>query len=165
MNSDAVLDLLGWFVGSDDLRRAPTNESALLDLGWVEVRENDVAGWKEWRRGIESGYSNAFEDVRAFEVVVKILWPGEGANFGLLYELFEAEYVRLVTLVEERVGASTYSSEFDEPPVPMPGQFDRATVWRSGRGTVAVSFQHEDKEAPLRMSLWLLTGDGATRVD
>ncbi|GIG01019.1 hypothetical protein [Catellatospora citrea] len=158
MNSDAISDLLGWFVGLDDLRRAPTNESALLDLGWVEVRANDVAGWKEWRRGTESGYSSAFEDVRAFEVVLKILWPEEGANFGSLYELFEAEYAGLVASVEGRVGASTYSSEFDERPVPMPGQFDRATVWRSDRGTVVVSFQHEDKEAPLRMSLWLLTG-------
>jgi len=156
-DSDTALALLQWFASSEDLSRALTNEARLRELGWAEVRTSDAARWKEWKRGTESGYSTKLEDARTFEINLKIVWPEEGADFESLYEFFETEYANLVASVQEHLGTPAFASEFDEPPVPMPGQFDRASVWRSERGTVVVSFQHEDKEAPLRLSLWLWT--------
>jgi hypothetical protein len=165
MSSDATSTMLEWFTDSGDPSLAWTNESRLRDSGWVEVRSNVAARWKEWKRGAESGFSSELEGRRAFQVVVKVVWPEEGADFDSLYEAFEADYAGLVAAVEGSVGTPAYSSEFDEPPLPMAGQFDRGTVWESERGKLAVSFQHEDKEMPLRLSFWLVVDHAKIEMD
>jgi hypothetical protein len=161
MITESAAELVEWLADDRELSLAPTSELRLRQAGWVEVRRNETAGWTEWKKGTTSGYLRRGEGTLNLQIIVKVLWPEDGANFSELYEKFEAEYAADVASVEEVLGACTYSSEFDEPPLPMAGQFDRGAAWVTNRGTIAVTFQHEDKEAPLRLSVWLLTRDTA----
>ena len=129
--------------------------SELTRLGWTPVRSGPARVWQEWRNGERVGYTGEDPTLVTFEMVETLARPEEGADFDQLYWDFEARFAALTTDVMERLNAPSLTSEFDEPPLPVSGQFDRGAVWERPGWSVMVSFQHEDKEVPLRLAVWL----------
>jgi hypothetical protein len=129
----------------------------LADLGW-HVTGRQAGNGEEWGHGDLRGLRERFGEVDGFRVPVLFVDPEEGADFDALYERFEGEFDRLVASIEDRLGMPTLKSECDDPPLPVPGQLDRAAVWSMTTWSLMVSFQHEDKEVPLRLSMWFFGG-------
>ncbi|GAA2676906.1 hypothetical protein [Actinoplanes palleronii] len=125
----------------------------LADLGWW-VTGRRAGNWEEWANGDFRGFREAFGPIDSFQVITVLLEPEEGADFDELYQRFEDGFDQLSAWVQDRLGEPTMTSEFDDPQLPIPGQFDRADVWPAEPWSVMTSFQHEDKEAPLRLALW-----------
>ncbi|WP_020519281.1 hypothetical protein [Catelliglobosispora koreensis] len=147
----SVVDLASVTTGfdGDQLNRWLSNG------GWMLTRANEAGGWEEWRKGQVSGYTSSDHGAFSFELVSRLHSPDEGADFEGLYTEFEEAFVALANDVSGLIGQEPdLSSEFDDPELPVPGQFDRGVVWNRDACLLMVTFQHEDKEAPLRLSVW-----------
>ncbi|BEL03302.1 hypothetical protein Q0Z83_014930 [Actinoplanes sichuanensis] len=152
----ALQALLKTFV-SGEVQAATPLPQVLADLGW-RVAGRQAGNWEEWGHGDLQGVRERFGAVDGFRVPVLLVDPEEGADFDALYERFEGEFDRLVASAEDCLGVPCLKSEYDDPPLPVPGQFDRAAVWSMAPWSLMVSFQHEDKEVPLRLSMWIFAG-------
>lgn len=135
------------------------NENAVAErmegMGWKPVRSNSAGGWCEYSYRKSSAYEVVWSGGRAVEALIKISWPEDGEDRDASYGSFETSYRQLVADLAAIYGEPALESEFDEPRLPIPGQFDRGAVWQVAQWNVAASFQQEDKDAPLRVSLWI----------
>ncbi|GAA4945099.1 hypothetical protein [Actinoplanes utahensis] len=131
---------------------APTLDTALTNLGWT-LDTPPGRSSERWTAGDHFGHRGGSDGMEAFELNLVFHDPEEGADFDALYTRFEDEYDRLAHQVTARLGPASLISMYDDPPLPIDGQFDRASVWSREPWSFMVAFQHEDKEIPLRLSL------------
>jgi hypothetical protein len=132
----------------------------VVGLGW-QLRRPDVGrGRDEWAIGDLFGTYHKLTDHLYFSTVVKIHGPDAGDHIDLLYNEFEND---LDTLNSELVavrGEPSAKLRYDDPPLLVPGEFDRANLWIYESAGVAAAFRHEDSDVPLRLSVILFATAG-----
>ncbi|GAA1983126.1 hypothetical protein [Catenulispora subtropica] len=150
---DAVLRSV---TAADRSRVDWTADQHLRDLGWSTVRANAAGGWTEWSKQGRTAFTSVWPEGEAIELEDVIHWPDDGEDRAGVYEGFEAAYRQLVAEVGRAYGPAAFEAEYgaSEVPVPVPGQFERAAVWPLEPWGLMVTIQQEDKEAPLRLSVW-----------
>ena len=138
-----------------------TPDRHLQDQGWSTVRANPAGGWTEWSNHGRTAFTSEWSERSAIELQEEIHWPDDGEDREAVYDRFEAAYRSLVEEVGQEHGPPAFESGYGTPEVPVPGQFERAAVWPTQPWGLMVTVQQEDKEAPLRLSVWCYRTDKA----
>ncbi|WP_306204724.1 hypothetical protein [Actinoplanes sp. RD1] len=129
-------------------------DDAVAELGW-EPTTRSGGTWREWINGDVVAYSHRTGGVESFTLVTLSYEPEDGDDLSPLYERFEAGLAELTAEVAGRLGPATARHAYGDAELPVPEEILEAALWTGGEWTVMAAFQHEDREAAMRLALWL----------